>query len=98
MVGAGPNRRDRMVKALGDSDSGVRYWAAIALTALRPQAAPAAGALKRALDEPSPNVRFAAAGALCKLKKGTVTAMPYREEMDAFLNSSSSSHSPSSSK
>lgn len=69
LVGAGSEAIDKMLKGLGDNDSAVRYWAALALESLGTQAAPAAAALTKALKDPSPNVRFSAAGALCNLDK-----------------------------
>jgi len=67
LVGAGPQVLPVLKDYLLDSDSGVRYWAAVGLNALGAEAAPAAEALQHALNDPSPNVRFEAAGALCKL-------------------------------
>jgi N-sulfoglucosamine sulfohydrolase len=67
LVGAGPQVLPAVREYLEDSDSAVRYWAVVALEALGPEAAPATAALKKALEDPSPNVRFAAAGVLCKL-------------------------------
>jgi len=56
-----------LVELLGDSDSAVRYWAVIALTALGNQAESAAETLTALLEDPASNVRFAAAGVLCKM-------------------------------
>jgi len=67
LVGQGPAFIPRLVRLLDDSDSAVRYWAVIGLTALGSRAEPAADALAARLEDSSPNVRFAAAGALCKL-------------------------------
>ena len=67
LVGAGPESIPAAVRLLSDSDSAVRYWAVIALTALGSRARVAVGELKPLLKDSSPNVRFAAAGALCKL-------------------------------
>ena len=67
MVGTGPKVLAALVDFLVDSDSAVRYWAAVGLDALGPEAAPAAKALKNVLDDPSPNVRLTAAGILCRL-------------------------------
>ncbi len=67
LVGTGPRVLPALVDLLKDEDSAVRYWAAVGLAALGPEAAPAADALKKALNDPSPNVRFTAAGALCRL-------------------------------
>jgi N-sulfoglucosamine sulfohydrolase len=66
LVGKGPDDIPKLIKLLDDSDSAVRYWAVIALDALGPQAAPATNALEAALKDSSPNVRFAAAGVLCR--------------------------------
>jgi len=67
LVGKGPGDIPAMIELLSDPDSAARYWAAVALSALGSTAAPAADALKPLLRDPSPNARFAAAGALCKL-------------------------------
>lgn len=67
LVGAGPHALPGLMEYLEDTDSAVRYWAAVGLESLSAEAAPAAEALKKALEDPSPNVRFAAAGVLCKL-------------------------------
>jgi HEAT repeat protein len=56
-----------VIRLLSDSDSAVRYWAVIALTVLGVEAKEAIDDLKPLLKDQSPNVRFAAAGALCKL-------------------------------
>ena len=67
LVGKGPDNIPKLIRLLGDSDSLVRYWAVIALDALGPQAGPAAEALEGVLEDESPNVRFAAAGVLCRM-------------------------------
>lgn len=67
LVGRGPGHVPRLVRLLDDSDSAVRYWAVIGLTALGAEAKPAVDVLMTRLEDSSPNVRFAAAGALCKL-------------------------------
>ena len=67
LVGEGPRILPALTDLLQDEDSAVRYWAAVALAALGPEAAPAADALKKVLDDPCPDVRFTAAGVLCRL-------------------------------
>jgi len=67
LVGQGPSTLPLLKRYLLDPDSAVRYWAAVALEALGPDAAPALDELKQALADPSPNVRFTAAGILCRL-------------------------------
>jgi len=68
LVGKGPENIPRFIRYLSDSDSVVRYWAVIGLDALGPQAAsPATEALSGVLEDTSPNVRFAAAGVLCRM-------------------------------
>ena len=57
----------KMVEALKDGDSAVRYWGASALTVLGTNARPAAEAMAKMLTDSSPNVRIAAAHALCKV-------------------------------
>ena len=67
LVGQGPRTLPLLKTYLQDPDSAVRYWAAMALEALGPEAAPAIPPLEEALEDPSPNVRFTAAGVLCQL-------------------------------
>ena len=67
LVGRGAGFRDELAAMLADSDAAVRYWAAVGLAALGPDARPASQALKRVLGDSSPNVRLAAAEALCNL-------------------------------
>jgi uncharacterized sulfatase len=67
LVGRGPQNIPKLVNLLGASDSAVRYWAVIGLTAVGREAEPATDALAALLEDPAPNVRFAAAGALCTL-------------------------------
>jgi hypothetical protein len=67
LVGRGAGSRSKLVALLSDADRAVRYWAAVGLTALGPDAAPARGALFQRLSDPAPNVRLAAAEALCRL-------------------------------
>jgi len=67
MVGSGSDRLDEIRGLLKDSDSAARYWAVIALDAMGRQAGPASEDIKALLDDPAPNVRFAAAGVLCRL-------------------------------
>ncbi len=67
LVGAGPQALPTMKANLSDSDSAVRYWAAVGLDALGVEAIPALDALEEVLYDGSPNVRFTAAGVLCKL-------------------------------
>lgn len=69
-VGAGPQALAALRENLTDSDSAVRYWAAVGIEALGVEAAPALDALGKALDDPSPNVRFTAAGVLCRFGGG----------------------------
>lgn len=54
---------------LGDSDAAVRYWAVTGLTVWGSETARWQGALTKALSDESPNVRFAAAEALCSIGK-----------------------------
>jgi len=67
LVGAGPKAMPALMEYLEDRDSAVRYWAAVALESLGRDAAEATEALKLSLKDPSPDVRLAAAGALCRL-------------------------------
>jgi len=60
----------KLIKMLGDKDSGVRYWGAIGCLALGAKAAGASDALTAALGDSCPNVRIAAAESLCSMGKG----------------------------
>jgi hypothetical protein len=62
-----PENVARLVELLKDADSGVRYWGAIGLVALGEKAAEAVPALQAALKDEAPDVRVAAAEALCRL-------------------------------
>ncbi|MCZ6795714.1 MAG: sulfatase-like hydrolase/transferase [Planctomycetota bacterium] len=54
-------------KALGDDDSAVRYWGALGILMREEKGVrEAAGALRKALRDPSPNVRVVAAEALAR--------------------------------
>ncbi|UCD52815.1 MAG: sulfatase-like hydrolase/transferase, partial [Phycisphaerales bacterium] len=67
LVGQGPETMSLLKRYLLDPDSAVCYWATVALEALGPEAAPALDELKQSLEDSSPNVRFTAAGILCRL-------------------------------
>jgi N-sulfoglucosamine sulfohydrolase len=67
LVGKGPDNIPKLIRFLSDSDSIVRYWAVIGLDALGPKAHPATEVLENVLEDASPNVRFAAAGVLCRI-------------------------------
>jgi HEAT repeat protein len=56
-----------MIRLSSSSDSAVRYWSVVALSFLGSGASQTVKALTGRLGDSSPNVRFAAAGALCKL-------------------------------
>ncbi|MDP6545792.1 MAG: sulfatase-like hydrolase/transferase [Phycisphaerae bacterium] len=59
----------KLVKLLTDPEPAVRWWGAIGLVALKTKASPAADALTAALKDKAPNVRIAAAEALCNIGK-----------------------------
>lgn len=64
-----PERLEQLVGLLSDGEHpAVRWWAAVGLVALRGRAKPAEDALREALRDPAPNVRVAAAEALCQLE------------------------------
>jgi HEAT repeat protein len=81
-VGIGPEARPRLTALLADSDSGVRYWAAVGLTALEPEAQPAARTLAPRLDDPSPSARLAAAEALCNVGRASAALPVIAEALD----------------
>jgi len=67
LVGGGPEKLAKLIELAQDSDGAVRYWAVVGLAALGTEAATANEVLKKALRDEQPDVRFTAAGALCKL-------------------------------
>ncbi|MHC4241998.1 MAG: sulfatase-like hydrolase/transferase [Planctomycetota bacterium] len=67
LVGRGPNSIPKLIRLSSSSDSAVRYWSIVALSVLGSGAPQTVKALTNRLGDSSPNVRFAAAGALCKL-------------------------------
>ncbi|MGB2806304.1 MAG: sulfatase-like hydrolase/transferase, partial [Sedimentisphaerales bacterium] len=67
LVNKGPAVLPKLIELLEDSDAGVRYWAAVAISTLDDETGPATAALTKALTDENPVVRFVAAGALCKL-------------------------------
>ena len=62
-----PANIPKLLELLKATDPALRWWGALGLAALGDQAAPAAGAIAKATEDPSPNVRVAAADALCGL-------------------------------
>jgi N-sulfoglucosamine sulfohydrolase len=61
LVGAGPKALPALMEYLEDDDGAVRYWAVVGLEALGVRSTEATEALKRALEDGSPDVRIAAA-------------------------------------
>ena len=62
-----PANMKELVPLLRADDPAIRWWAAVGLVALGEEARPATDALLKATEDPSPNVRIAAADALCNL-------------------------------
>jgi N-sulfoglucosamine sulfohydrolase len=79
LVGKGPDNIPKLISLLSDSDSVVRYWAVIGLDALGLQVTEDTDALEGVLQDSSPNVRFAAAGVLCRMGSCD-TALPILAE------------------
>ena len=81
-----PKNVPQLVDLLNDEDSGVRYWAAEGCLALGEKAAPAKETLESRLTDDSPNVRIAAAEALCAIGKNDnalkvlADALNYKED------------------
>jgi uncharacterized sulfatase len=67
LVGQGPEVLPQLVKRLNDNDAAIRYWAATGLANLGPSAISADQSLRELLSDASPDVRIAAAQALCRL-------------------------------
>jgi uncharacterized sulfatase len=62
-----PQRIAELVELLQADEPAVRFWGAMGLVALGPRARPAADEIAAATTDPAPNVRVAAAEALCNL-------------------------------
>ena len=59
-----PKNVPALTKLLAHQDPAMRFWGAVGLVALGAKASPAAAALRKALKDPAPNPRVAAAEAL----------------------------------
>jgi arylsulfatase A-like enzyme len=62
-----PGSVDRLAALLKDEDAAIRYWGATGLVALGEKARPAGEALRKAMEDPAPDVQIAAADALCRI-------------------------------
>jgi len=87
-----PKRLGELVKLLGDKDSGVRYWGAIGCLSLGAAAGPVGDALDKALEDSCPNVRIAAAEALCSMDKKSDKALGVLVEALGHSNARVSLH------
>ena len=69
LASEGADGLDELVSALSDSDASVRYWGAVGVANIGLAAIASKPALIRALEDPAPVVRTAAAHALCRLNE-----------------------------
>ena len=69
LSGQGPDAVDELLRRLKDDDPAVRFWAVIGLTNAGARDEGAAGALEKALADPSVEVRIVAAEALCRIDR-----------------------------
>lgn len=81
------NQRDlnnipKLKEMLNDKDSGVRYWGAVGCLALGEKAALTREVLANHLDDPSPDVRIAAAETLCMLGESKKALQVLRDALD----------------
>ncbi|MBN2296888.1 MAG: sulfatase-like hydrolase/transferase [Pirellulales bacterium] len=67
LVGRGKEHLPKLVQLLEDADPGIRYWATVGLRALGNQARQAEQPLLARLQDDAPDVRIAAADALCQI-------------------------------
>lgn len=81
LVGLGSDVMPQLVERLDDADGAVRYWAAMGLANMGPDAAPAAPGLRMRLADESPDVRIAAAQALCRMGRTEIGLPPLIEEL-----------------
>ena len=72
-----PDNLPKLIRALDNPESGIRYWAATGCVILGKKAAPAQETLLKLLDDPSPDVVVASAEALYQLgeKQRSVAAL-----------------------
>jgi uncharacterized sulfatase len=68
----GPSDAEKLAALFDDPDPAVRWWAAVGLAIRGNAAAPFVGRLIRALEDPAPWVRVAAADALARLDRDDV--------------------------
>ena len=59
----------KLTKALDDVDAAIRYWAATGIGNIGTDATSTENKINKALSDPSPSVRVAAARALCRMNK-----------------------------
>ena len=64
-----PNAVNEMLRLFDDEDSAVRFWGVIGLTNAAARDESAVGALQKALQDPSVEVRIVAAEALCRIDR-----------------------------
>lgn len=69
LSGQGPEAVPEMLRLFDDEDSAVRFWAVIGLTGAAARDEPTVGALRKALNAPSVEVRIVAAEALCRIDR-----------------------------
>ena len=67
LSGQGPDAVTEMLRLFRDDDSAVRFWGVIGLTNAAAREKPAVDALRKALNDPSVEVRIVAAEALCRI-------------------------------
>jgi len=79
LSGQGPDAVGELVRRLNDDDAAVRFWAVIGLTNAGTRDASAAGALEKALADPSVEVRIVAAEAVCRIDR-EAAALPVLTE------------------
>ena len=82
MTGRGPRKLPELLDLLADDDPAVRYWACVGLEVLGPQAKSAEPRLIEALEDPSLNVRIAAADALATMGSSTDAIPLLRQSLE----------------
>ena len=77
------SKLDDIISFLADENPTVRYWGANGCLILKDKAAPAKDALKNVLKDESPDVRIAAAEALCYLGEHSVAIPVFIDALDS---------------
>jgi len=77
------SKLDKIIGFVGDDNPTVRYWGANGCLILKEKSMPAKDALMKVLDDESPDVRIAAAEALCHLGESQASIPVFIEALNS---------------